>query len=149
MGLVKKEFTLFFAIGVLLNGLYAFQIVQHYVSPQGPVNVGSTVELSCTTDDHYEYCDWWVGDHTLDKECRFEWKRKHDGVRMQKCNNLKDRMQFDGNYNAHECKVILSNVRLTDEGLWTCKIEEYASLGRGPVRRKHIKLDVLSGKHAY
>ena len=55
-------------------------------------------------------------------------------------------MEFDGNYDAHECKVVLSNVGLKDAGIWTCKIEEYAGLGRAPVRRKQIQLEVVPGK---
>ena len=139
MVLLKTGFITLLEIITLANQLEAFQIKKTSLSPQGPVKVGSTVELSCQTDDHYEYCDWWVGEYNEQTECRFEWKSKHDAVKKQKCPTLKDRMQFDGNYNAHECKVVLTNVGMADSGIWTCKIEEYASIGRGPVRREEIK----------
>ena len=149
MVLLKSTFIVFLETVTLLSlnqQLDAFQIKKTSISPQGPVKVGSTVELSCQTDAYYEYCDWWVGDFDAEKECRFEWKSKHDAVKKQKCRTLKNRMQFEGNYEAHECKVVLSNVGLNDAGTWTRKIEEYASLGRGPVRRKQLKLEVVSGK---
>ena len=146
MAFLKNTFIVLVEIVTLVNQLDSFKIEKTSLSPQGPVKVGSTVELSCQTDEHYEYCDWWVGEFDEQKECRFEWKSKHGAVKKQKCPTLKNRMQFDGNYDAHECKVVLSNVGLADSGIWTCKIEEYARLGRGPVRRKEIKLDVLSGK---
>ena len=144
---LKNIFIILLVIVTLTNNpLDAFKIKKTSLSPQGPAKIGSTVELSCQTDEYYEYCDWWVGEFDEQKECRFEWKSKHGAVKKQKCPTLKNRMRFDGNYNDNECKVILSNVGLADSGIWTCKIEEYARLGRGPVRRKEIKLDVLSGK---
>jgi hypothetical protein len=146
MVFLRNTFISLLEIVTLLNQIDGFKIEKTSVSPEGPVKVGSTVELSCQTDDHYEYCDWWVGEFDEQKECRFEWKSKHGAVKKQKCPTLKDRIQFDGDYDAHECKVVLSNVGLADAGVWTCKIEEYATFGRGPVRRKKIKLDVFSGK---
>ena len=142
----KTVFIVVIEIVILVKQHDAFQITNSSISPKGPVKVGGTVELMCQTDDDYEYCDWWVGNFTLEKECKFEWKRKHGGVRRQKCDNLRDRMEFDGNYDAHECKVVLSNVGLKDAGIWTCKIEEYAGLGRAPVRRKQLELVVLERK---
>ena len=145
---MKGTFIVFLVIVSLMNQLHAFKIKKTSLSPPGTAKVGSTVELSCQTDSYYEYCDWWVGEYDEEKECRFEWKSKHDAVKKQKCPTLKNRMQFDGNYEAHECKVVLSNVGLADSGNWTCKIEQYKAIGRGPVRRKEINLEVweCSGK---
>jgi hypothetical protein len=107
MALLQNAVIAFLAIVTLMNPLDAFQIIKSSRSPQGPVKVGSTVELTCQTDENYEYCDWWIGDFTREKECRFEWKRSHGAVKQQKCDTLKDRMQFIGKND--ECKVVLSN----------------------------------------
>ena len=139
----------FSVIVALISYVETFEIIKHFVSPRNPSIVGSNVELTCQTDSKYEYCDWWNGEYREEKECKFEWKRRHDEVRQQRCDILQHRMMFDGNFETHECKGVLSTVRLCEAGTWTCKIEEYAFFGRGDVKRKIIQLEILSGNNTH
>ena len=53
-------------------------------------------------------------------------------------------MKYVGNYDAHECKVLLKNVSLSDQGRWTCEVESYVyGIARGSVANGEIKLQVV------
>ena len=53
-------------------------------------------------------------------------------------------MKYVGNYDAHECKVLLKNVSLSDQGRWTCEVELYVyGPARGSVANGEIKLQVV------
>ena len=136
----------FFKVFVLIKYTDAFKIKKTSVNPMACAKVGGTVSLSCQSDDDYEYCDWWNGEHSIAKECKFEWKYNHNAVRRQDCNTLKDRMHFDGDYSAYECKVNLSKLKLSDSGNWTCKMEAYTAIGRSYVKRKKLELQIVEGK---
>ena len=43
---------------------------------------GDRVTLSCTVDDHYEWCKFY---HPGGGECDFEWKRSQNNITMQIC----------------------------------------------------------------
>merc|ERR1712203_579045 len=91
------------------------------------VAVGGKLQLTCQTDGWWEYCNWI---HT--SRCEFEWKRRHDAVKMQSCMGLNSRVAFTGNYDSHECQIEISNATsLVDAGNWTCDIESYVF---GPIR---------------
>ena len=100
--------------------------------------------MSCQSDSHYEYCDWWHGKWGQDKVCEFEWKRRFNGVKRQSCPILGTRMRFVGDYDSHECKVELLNVELSDAGNWTCKMEKYAFVGRGSTDKKILNLEIVN-----
>ena len=100
---------------------------------------GKTVTLSCKADGYFEYCDWYHGSQV----CKFEWKRWHSAVRKQSCSRkLRNRMNYVGHYDEHECKVELKNVDVSDSGNWTCKVEGYGFFTRGDIVKKYIHLDV-------
>ena len=69
----------------------------------------------------FEYCYW---KHS-DRMCAFEWKRASGAVEKQACAGFKDRINYVGDYNQHECKIELTNVNSYDNGSWICEIESY------------------------
>ena len=100
---------------------------------------GKTVTLSCKADGYFEYCDWYHGSQV----CKFEWKRWHSAVRKQSCSRqLRNRMNYVGQYDEHECKVELKNVDVSDSGNWTCKVEGYGFFTRGDIVKKYINLGI-------
>ena len=102
----------------------SFQIIESNLvsNINDTINLGDTVTLKCVASEWYEYCSWTHNNQI----CKFEWKRSFSGVRIQDCDDdLKERMQFLGNYNDHECLIELSNVSLSDTGEWVCALESY------------------------
>lgn len=100
---------------------------------------GTTVKLSCKADGYFEYCDWYHGSQV----CKFEWKRWHSAVRKQSCSKqLRNRMNYVGHYDEHECKVELKNIDVSDSGNWTCKVEGYGFFTRGDIVKNYIHLEV-------
>ena len=145
MTIQQSVFIILFHSLFIINFTNAFEIIESSISPSNPAKVGSEVTLHCKSDGRYEYCDWWSGDLNSQnkKYCKFEWKRNVDDVRQQEC-NIDNRAYFDGNYKSHECKLVLKNVETSDSGIWTCRMEKYASIGRGTSRNKQLKLEVGS-----
>ena len=58
MAFLKNIFIVLVEIVTLVNQLDSFKIEKTSLSPQGPVKVGSTVELSCQTDEHSKRSYW-------------------------------------------------------------------------------------------
>ena len=146
MTMQKHYFIIVFKIlfGILCTD--AFEIIKS--SPSTSAKIGSKVTLSCESDEAYEYCDWWLGEVDPQnpqntKYCKFEWKSNVKDVRQQNC-NIADKAHFDGDYELNECKLVLKNVETSDSGIWTCRMEKYASIGRGTSRNKQLKLEVGS-----
>jgi hypothetical protein len=69
----------------------------------------------------FEYCFW----KHRGRVCEFEWKRSHSAVIKQTCLDLHRRVNFIGNYDAHECEIELLDVTELDSGEWTCELESY------------------------
>lgn len=134
----------FIEIITFIDQIQAFTIKQTSISPTTPAQVGKTVTLNCQSDSYFEYCDWWHGEWENDKVCKFEWKYSHDAVKRQRCTKLHKRMRFVGDYESHECKVELSNVQLSDSGVWTCRVEEYKTVISGRSIRKTLNLEIVN-----
>ena len=145
MTIQKRVFIILFNVLFIVNFTNTFEIIDSSISPSNFAKVGSEVTLNCKSDGYYEYCEWWIGDSDLQntKYCKFEWKRNVDDVRQQEC-NIAHKAHFDGNYESNECKLVLKNVETSDSGTWTCRMEEYATIGSGTSRAKHLKLEVGS-----
>ena len=109
----------------IIRNVQSFQIIESQLIDSidnDTLKEGDTVILKCVTSDWYEFCSW---KHKT-QICKFEWKRSLSGVTKQDCDgDLKDRIQFLGNYNDHECLIELSNVSLSDTGEWVCALESY------------------------
>lgn len=73
------------------------------------------------------------------KYCQFEREGSSPDQRKQKCIH-QDRVKFLDDYNSNECKIVLSNIQLSDAGDWTCKM--YGG-GKGNSRTKTLQLDVI------
>ena len=118
----------------------AFEIKESYIKPMEAIEVGSTVRLSCKSDDHYEYCVW----RHRNRVCNFEWKKAHGSVKKQICTELDNRAIFRGDYNSHECAIDLTNVQLSDNGEWSCEMESYVwGIVRGYTHKKSLNLRVV------
>merc|ERR1711962_607029 len=89
------------------------------------VSPGERVELLCQVDEDYEYCTW---TNPKGETCDFEWKRKLGNITMQEC-MFPDRIAFHGGYNDRECGIALI-ARTTDQGQWSCVVEDYVFMGR-------------------
>ena len=56
---------------------------------------------------------------------------------------MNSRVQFNGNYDAHECKIEIKNITSDDNGTWTCEMESYVfGEGSGGKVEKNIELIV-------
>lgn len=119
----------------------AFNIVETEVSkPQG-VYVGHSVELKCKTNEWYEFCVW----RHRDRVCKFEWKMMHNEVKEQVCTALGHKIEFIGNYNAHECEIRLLSVSPIDAGVWSCEMESYVpGVGSGYSSKASLHLKVIT-----
>ncbi len=54
------------------------------------------------------------------------------------------RLHFVGDYERHECSVVLDKVDSADAGRWTCELESYVfGFASGYVRRKTLEFMVL------
>ena len=110
------------------------------IFPDAPSKLGETITLTCQADGYFEYCDWYHGDQV----CKFEWKRWHSEVRKQTCPpQLKNRMNYVGEYDEHECKVEIKNVEVADSGNWTCIVEGYGFFTTGDIVKKQLSVDIL------
>ena len=58
---------------------------------------GDRVTLSCTVDDHYEWCKFY---HPGGGECDFEWKRSQNNITMQMC-DMANRVSFTSFFSLH------------------------------------------------
>ena len=111
------------------------------ILPKETSLIGDTLTLSCQADGYFEYCDW----YHKGRVCKFEWKRWHSAVRKQSCyRKLRNRMNYIGNYDKHECKVELSNVDVSDSGNWTCQVEGYGFFTRGDIVKKQLSINVMN-----
>ena len=136
----EKETLLVFATLLFVYGIPAFEIKYTSIYPSNPVEIGSTVRLSCQTDGHYEYCIWKHKSRT----CNFEWKYISGTVEQTMCNEIGNRTTFIGSYDDHECAMELNNIQFLDAGEWSCEMEKYV-LGslRGSSHKKTLRLDVI------
>jgi len=136
---------------VLLSTVLSFQIIKK-TQTASVVEPGGRVRLLCQADNYYEYCSWRHTNtpYNLNKgvrECHFEWKRKHGAVRRQACDSaLQHSVTLTGNYERHECGIIITGAQLQDAGQWTCEMEKYVlggSRGSGTTRTKVFSLEVV------
>ena len=141
MTLFSKAVILLLGIIALVNKVRAFEIVHKSIGPSNtPLHVGSTVTLSCQSDSYFEYCIW----RHKDGVCNFEWKSKHNAVKMQTCTVLSTRVRFVGNYDSHECKIQLINAQMSDSGKWKCEMESYVwGLTRGYIKKDYLDLQIV------
>ena len=88
---------------------------------------GSNLILKCKGSKSYERCFWKHNRH----ECHFEWMRKAlflgGDLKKKYCDRYfsnKIIVQKE-KYENHECSLLLKNVESSDEGDWSCQLEEY------------------------
>ena len=144
MTLLRHDlYALLFIFLINLNFVRCFDIVKTSVSPSNSVDIGSTVTLNCQSDEKWEYCDWWLGEVKDNKLCKFEWKRSVNDVRKQSC-TLSGRASYTGNYESHECNLVLSNVQPSDSGNWHCRMEEHSRFLDGHSEKRTLELQVAS-----
>ena len=137
---LKNGPLLFIVIASVVYNIHAFQIQHTSIDPNNPIQVGSTVRLSCQTDAHYEYCIW----RHKTRVCNFEWKYSSGTVHQTECEELKDRTVFKGTYNNYECAMELKNIQLFDIGDWSCEMEKYVwGSVRGSTHKKVLSLNVI------
>merc|ERR1719367_56995 len=139
--------TPLFIVLIIINFGCCFDIIKTSVLPSISVDIGSTVTLNCQSDEKWEYCDWWLEEVDDGKLCKFEWKRNVNDVRKQEC-TLSDRARYSGNYESHECNLVLSNVQPSDSGNWNCRMEEHATVFAGHSEKRTLKLQVGSSTSA-
>ena len=88
---------------------------------------GSNLILKCKGTKSYERCFWRHNGH----ECHFEWMRNAlflgGDLKKKYCGRYftnKVKIQKE-KYKNHECSLLLKNVESSDEGDWSCQLEEY------------------------
>ena len=138
----QNEKLILFSFGIILYLRFtnAFQITKTSIDPNTPIEVGSTVRLTCQSDAYFEYCIW----RHKNRVCNFEWKSSHGTVKKQTCTELNNRAHFKGSYESHECAIELQNVELTDGGEWSCEMERYVwGPARGSAHKKSLRLNVI------
>ena len=93
---------------------------------QTPAKEGSNLILKCKGTQSYEHCTW----RHKGEICNFEWMQGvlfvGGKLKQKSCSRyFRKRIQLAGNYNNHECHIILKDVRSSDSGIWSCELEEY------------------------
>jgi len=129
--------NLLLVVMLTLHGCSAFLITD---AEPGIILVapGTPVTLSCTVDDHYEWCKWF---NPKGEFCDFEWKRKEGNITMQEC-ALSNKVSFSGVYENMQCGITFTASE-EDTGIWKCEIEEYVTWrGRGAGRIQTAQMNV-------
>ena len=85
------------------------------------IQQGQDFILSCTVDNYYEWCTF----RKNARKCDFEWKRALNNIATIDCHDFKEKADFHGNYNNHECAIKVKNATFMDSGIWTCDLESY------------------------
>merc|ERR1711915_783677 len=100
INLKKSIMNLILVVMLTLHGCSAFLITD---AEPGIILVapGTPVTLSCTVDDHYEWCKWF---NPKGEFCDFEWKRKEGNITMQEC-ALSNKVSFSGVYENMQCGI--------------------------------------------
>lgn len=107
------------------------------------VQEGQDVELSCTVSDYYKFCTF---QHYAEK-CDFEYSRRFWDMEESDCSDFKDRYEFTGQYNFHNCAIKIKKVTQKDAGKWFCDFESYefygGRRGMGSEARGEINVEVI------
>ena len=107
------------------------------------VEEGESFKLNCEVDNFYKYCEF----YHHGKFCLFEWKRDINNITVTECSDYADRMVWSGNYDPSKCAITISDARLEDARLWSCKLESYAPgeiPGYGYIVRSNFDIEVIS-----
>jgi len=131
--------NLILVVMLTLHGCSAFLITD---AEPGIILVapGTPVTLSCTVDDHYEWCKWF---NPKGEFCDFEWKRNENNITMQEC-ELSSKVSFSGVYDDMQCGITFTASE-EDTGIWKCEIEEYVtwrSRGAGRIQTAQMNVTV-------
>ena len=126
--------TLILALEVLLFvfEVGSYEVVGNIFEEDGrilenPAKQGSNLLLKCKGSKSYEHCTWRHQGYI----CNYEWMRKAlfigGYLKKKYCNRYflhKIEVQKE-KYKNHECSILLRNVGPSDEGDWSCHLEEY------------------------
>ena len=120
---IRDRFISVLLFSCVLNLLWfqkgeAFSIVDKISDPNNNPHNGSKLILKCISNSPYEHCTW---RHDMNV-CRFDWNKKHNAVRNQRCAALGNRAIFMGNYDTQECSIELNNDEPSDSGRWICEM---------------------------
>ena len=108
----------------------AFQIKRYGVMSNSghgpPFKPNSSITLKCSTTGDYEHCNWVKNGVSIVK---YEWVSVFGlggSLQRQYCKqDVCSRLHQVGNYDNHECFIKLTNVMKSDEGSWSCMMQEY------------------------
>ena len=126
--------TAYFGIFVCLMGhvclIGAFQIHRYGVMSNSghgpPFKPNSSITLKCRTTGHYEHCNWIKNGVSIVK---YEWVSVFGlggSLERKYCKqDVCSRLHQVGNYGNHECFIKLTNVMKSDDGSWSCMMQEY------------------------
>ena len=116
-----------------------------------PFKPNSSITLKCRTTDDYEHCNWI---HDGVSVVKYEWVSVFGlggSLQRQYCKqDVCSRLHQVGNYGNHECFIKLTNVMKSDEGLWSCMMQEYKlglNSGAG-TDQKSISVTIDQTRHA-
>jgi len=87
------------------------------------VKEGEPITLSCSTNDHYEWCKFIHKDHG--KECDFVWTRQAWNITTLNCTDYQHRAFYTGDYDNNICAITINSTTIEDTGDWFCELEEY------------------------
>jgi len=86
------------------------------------VKEGEPITLSCSTNDHYEWCKFI---HKTGKECDFVWTRQAWNITTLNCTDYQNRAFYTGDYDNYICSITINSTTIEDTGDWFCELEEY------------------------
>eukprot|EP00094_Tigriopus_californicus_P007153 TCALIF_06886-PA protein Name:"Protein of unknown function" AED:0.00 eAED:0.00 QI:107/1/1/1/1/1/2/122/169 len=111
----------------------AFEILQHGGRSDSGQDIpftdtirieeGSSLLLHCQTNDFIRSCTW----SHKGQICRLKYSNAAHSLVKNTCDDLQSRVDVRGDYDSHECGLVIRNVTPEDSGLWGCYVTEYIS----------------------
>ncbi|TRY78860.1 hypothetical protein TCAL_15302 [Tigriopus californicus] len=75
------------------------------------------------TNDFIRSCTW----SHKGQICRLKYSNAAHSLVKNTCDDLQSRVDVRGDYDSHECGLVIRNVTPEDSGLWGCYVTEYIS----------------------
>ena len=115
-----------FLLSLVATTVSAFEI--KLFSPQSgsaAVKEGEDLELTCTTDNYWEWCK--ITHVPTGKSCENVWNKSPYNVKVGECGDFEGRFEYTGDRGSsvYKCGVRIKGVRPGEDGEWKCDVTEY------------------------
>lgn len=84
---------------------------------------GESFTLSCNVNKYIRSCVW----RHLDKSCFLRYSSAGQGLVKSKCLIFDQKIDVRGDYEQHQCQILIHRAMPSDSGIWKCEVREYLS----------------------